>query len=223
MYERAVLIMIDYLLVIGKTLLFLIVIILLLKIMGKRELGQLNAFDIVIFFMISELFSLSIDKPHENLLLSLLPILIIFIMQVATSFVVLKSNKLRKILEENPTFIVNDGVLDIKKMKKLRYNIDDLMEQIRLDGIDSISDIAFAILESNGQLSVIQKGKENTVIPFPVIKDGEIDQKVLEVLNKDKKWLIDKLNKKGYDNEKQIFLCMIEKDENLFVVDKQKC
>ena len=207
--------MTDYLLVIGKTLLFLVVIILLLKAMGKRELGQLNAFDIVIFFMISELFSLSIDKPHEPIWLSLVPILIIFLMQIITSFIVLKSNKLRKLIEENPTFIINNGILDIKAMRKLRYNIDDLMEQIRISGVDSINDVKFAVLESNGELSIIQKGKESTMIPFPVIKDGEIDSKVLQVLKKDKKWLKNKLEKKGYDNEKKIFLCIIIHYEKL--------
>ncbi len=213
--------MMDYILVIGKTLLFLAVIIILLKIMGKRELGQLNAFDIVVFFMISELFSLSIDKPHEDILFSLIPILIIFLMQIITSYIVLKSNKLRKILEENPTLIINKGIIDIKKMRKLRYNIDDLMEQIRLDGVDSISNVEYAILESNGQLSIIEKGKEKTLIPFPIIKDGEIDNKVLEVLNKDKNWLLNSLKQIGYTNEKNIFLCMIEKGENLFVIEKK--
>ena len=105
--------------------------------MGKRELGQLNTFDIVVFFMISELFSLSIDEPEENVFEALIPILVIFSVQIIMSFVVLKSNKLRKIIEENPTFIINDGVIDQKKMKKLRYNIDDLMQQIRSDGIHS--------------------------------------------------------------------------------------
>lgn len=212
--------MMDYLLVTGKTLLFLVVIIVILKIMGKRELGQLNSFDIVVFFMISELFSLSIDKPHENVMLTMVPIILIFIMQLITSYIVLKSNKLRKIIEENPTLLINKGKLDIKKMKKLRYNIDDLMEQIRQDGIDSLSDVEYAILESNGQLSVIQKEKRKTNIPFPLIKDGEIDNKVLQVLNKNEKWLINELKKKGYDSEKQIFICLLETDDNLFVIEK---
>ena len=222
MYERMNFIMIDYGLIIGKTLLFLIVIIILLKIMGKRELGQLNSFDIVVFFMISELFSLSIDKPHENVLLTLVPILVIFLMQIISSFIVLKSNKLRKIIEENPTLIINNGILDIEKMKKLRYNIDDLLEQVRINGVDSLSDVKFDVLESNGQLGIIQNGRENTIIPFPLIKDGEIDNKVLDALNKDKQWLIDKLKKKGYDNEKQIFICILEKNENLYVIEKNK-
>lgn len=203
-------------------MLFLIVIILILKIMGKRELGQLNAFDIVIFFMISELFSLSIDKPHENVLLTLIPIILIFLMQIITSYIVLKSNKLRKILEENPALIIDKGKLDIDKMKKLRYNIDDLMEQVRLDGSDSLSNVEYAILESNGQLSVIQKGKEKAQIPFPLIKDGEIDNKVLKVLNKNEEWLINKLKESGYNNEKQIFICLLEKNGELFVIEKEK-
>lgn len=212
--------MIDYLLVIGKTLLFLVVIILMLKIMGKRELGQLNAFDIVIFFMISELFSLSIDKPKEDIWISLLPILIIFLMQIIMSFVVLKSNKIRKIIEENPSFIINNGVINQKKMKKLRYNIDDLMQQIRNNGIDNISQVKFAILESNGNLSIIEKNKENSKIPFPLIKDGKIDNQVLNVLNKDRKWLLEKLKEKGYSNEKNIFICILDNNDNLFIVEK---
>jgi uncharacterized membrane protein YcaP (DUF421 family) len=123
-------------------------------------------------------------------------------------------------MEENPTFIINNGILDIKVMEKLRYNIDDLMEQVRINGVDSISDIKFAVLESNGQLSIIQKGQESSLIPFPLIKDGEIDKRTLEIIKKDKDWLINKLKSKGYKDEKGIFLCVIEKNENLFLVEK---
>ena len=212
--------MIDYLLVTGKTLLFLVVIILILRIMGKRELGQLNSFDIVVFFMISELFSLSIDKPRENVFLTLVPILLIFLAQLITSYLVLKSNKLRKIIEENPTLLIRDGILNIEKMRKLRYNIDDLMEQIRTSGVDSISAIQYAILESNGQLSIILKGEEKTVVPFPIIKDGEVDEKVLKIINKEEKWLEEKLKKEGY-NKEDIFICILESNNNLFVIEKE--
>ncbi len=210
----------DYLIIALKTLLFLVVILVIMKIMGKREVGQLNTFDIVIFFMISELFSLSIDNYNQNVFKVLLPILIIFLVQIVISFLVLKSNKLRKILEENPTFIINNGIIDKEKMKKLRYNLDDLMQQIRSNGIDSVSQVKFAILESNGELSIIEKGKENTKVPFPLIKDGKIDDKILKILNKDDKWLKDKLIDNGYDNETQIFLCMLEKNDHLFIVEK---
>lgn len=212
--------MYDYLLVSLKTILFLAVIIIILKIMGKRELGQLNTFDVVIFFVMSELFSLSIDSPSENVLLTLIPIFIIFILQISISYVVLKSNKLRKILEENPAFIINNGEINFKNMKKLRYNIDDLMQQIRMQGIDNISEVKFAVLESNGNLSVIKKGEEKSKIPFPLIKDGKVDNKVLYELNKDEKWLLNKLKEKGYKDEKQIFLCMLGNDDNLYVVER---
>lgn len=203
-----------------KTILFLFVIIVILKVMGKRELGQLNTFDIVIFFMISELFSLSIDDPKENIFQTLLPILLIFAMQILVSIIVLKSNKIRKIIEENPSFIINKGILDQRKMKKLRYNIDDLYEQIRLEGVDNIKDVEFAILESNGSLSVIKKGEENSKIPFPVIKDGVIDDMVLDILGKDRDWIISKLRDKGYSDEKTIFICTIDKNDNLYVIEK---
>jgi len=219
MYERINVNMYDYLLIALKTIIFLIVIIVVMKIMGKRELGQLNTFDIVVFFMISELFSLSIDDPHENIMESLLPILIIFALQIIISFVVLKNNKLRKIIEENPSFIINNGVINQKKMKKLRYNTDDLMQQIRSRGIDNPSQIQFAVLESSGSLSVIEKGKSHSKIPFPLIKDGNIDNRVLETLNKDKEWLMNKLKDKGYSDIKNIFLCILDSNDNLCVIE----
>lgn len=213
--------MIDYLLIIGKTILFIIVTIVILKIMGKRELGQLNSFDIVTFFVISELFSLSIDEPRGNLLKTLIPIIVICLMQVISSYVVLKSNKIRKLIEENPTIVINDGNLDIKIMRRLRYNIDDLMEHLRINGVDHIKDVKFAILESNGELSVIEKGKDNSKVPFPLIKDGMVDEKVLEILNKDREWLINELKKNGYKDEKGIFMCFLNVDDSLFVVEKE--
>lgn len=211
----------DYLLIALKTILFLVVIIIIMKIMGKRELGQLNTFDIVVFFMISELFSLSIDDPHENIMKSLLPILIIFSIQMIISFIVLKNSKLRKIIEENPSLIINNGIIDQKKMKKLRYNTDDLMEQVRSSGVDNPSQILFAVLESNGQLSIIEKGKEHSKIPFPLIKDGTIDDNILKILNKDKIWLMKKLKKKGYSDEKDIFLCILDNNDDLFIVENR--
>lgn len=209
-----------YFLIAIKTILFLFVIIIILKIMGKRELGQLNTFDIVIFFMISELFSLSIDEPHENVFQTLLPILIIFVMQIVMSFIVLKSNKIRKIIEENPSFIINKGVIDQRKMKKLRYNIDDLCEQVRMQGVDNLKDVEYAILESNGNLSVIKKGEENSKIPFPLVKDGIIDDMSLKIINKDKEWLISKIKEKGYSDINSIFICMLDKNDSLYIVEK---
>ena len=209
-----------YLSIAIKTILFLFVVIIILKIMGKRELGQLNTFDIVIFFMISELFSLSIDEPHENVFQTLLPIMIIFVVQILMSIVVLKSNKIRKIIEENPSFIINNGVIDQRKMKKLRYNIDDLCEQVRMQGVDNLKDVEYAVLESNGNLSVIKKGEENSKIPFPLIKDGVIDYISLKIIKKDKEWLINKLKDKGYVDIKQIFICMLDKNDGLYIVEK---
>ena len=214
--------MIDCLLIIGKTILFIVVTIVILKIMGKRELGQLNSFDIVIFFVISELFSLSIEEPHDDIMKVIIPIVVICLMQVISSYAVLKSNKIRKLIEENPTIIINDGNLDIKIMRRLRYNIDDLMEHLRINGIDHIKTVKFAILESNGELSVIEKGKNKSKVPFPLIKDGLVDEKVLEILNKDRNWLINELNKNGYNDEKEIFICFFNVDDSLFVIEKER-
>ena len=140
-----------------KTIICYFFLIFILKVMGKREIGKVSTFDIVVFFVISELFSLSLNEPSGSIWHSIIPITIIVLLQLLTAFLSLKINKIRSIVEGKVTFIIYNGELNQKEMKKQRYNIDDLMTQLRAKEIQLPNEVAFAILEDTGALTIIKK------------------------------------------------------------------
>lgn len=202
-----------YIYMIGKTILFYILLIVFMRIMGKREVGELSIFDIIVFFIISELFSISISDPDGNVFKSLVPITVIVILQILTSKITLKNVKFRDLVEGKPTIVIKNGVVNLKELKKQRYNIDDLLIQLHDKNIDSPSLVKYAILETNGKLSVFKYEDCHVFYPFPIIKNGKIDENVLKDLNLNRAKLIKKIYSLGYDDIKKIELCIIEKDE----------
>lgn len=210
----------EYLIISLKTILFLTIILVIIRVMGKRELGQLNVFDIIISFMISEIFSNAIAEPDSNIFLALLPILIIFVVQLLISVIVLKNKKIRNIIESKPSLIIKQGVINYKEMKKQRYNISDLLQQLRTSGIDNLEDVYYAILESNGALSVILKEDKKLLHPFPLISDSEIDFELINDLNITNEWLIDKLLKMNL-NIKDVFMAFVSTSYELIVFSKK--
>ena len=189
--------------------------------MGKRELGQLNVFDIIISFMISEIFSNAIAEPHSNIFLALLPILIIFIVQLLISLAVLHSKKIREFIESKPAIIIENGKINCNEMKKQRYNISDLLQQIHQQGIDDPSKINFAILENNGSLSIIEKSKSNLLYPYPLIADGKIDNIALEKTKWRKKDLQHKINSLNHDIN-DIFMAFVTVKGNLLIFSEKE-
>lgn len=208
----------EYLAITLKTLLFLTIILIIIRIMGKRELGQLNVFDIIVSFMISEIFSNAIADANSNVFLTLLPILIIFIIQISISFIVLHNNKMRNIIESTPSLIINKGKLDYDEMKKQRYNISDLLQQIHQQGIDDIRTIHFAILENNGSLSIIKKDESKLLFPYPIINDGKLDFEIIKQIdNIDINHLLKNITYKLED----IFMAFIDANNQLVVFSKE--
>ena len=211
----------EYLLICLKTLLFLVIILILIRIMGKRELGQLNVFDIIISFMISEIFSNAIAEPHNNIFLALFPILVIFIVQILISYTVLKSKKIRNVIESKPSIIIDNGVVNYTEMKKQRYNISDLLQQVREEGVDDLREISFAILESNGALSVIKKTDQKLLSPFPIISDGELLSQIIEKLNIEESYINMQVINNGYHSYKEVFMAFIDLNKNLVFFSKK--
>lgn len=202
----------DIGLVIYKTVVCYVVLILILKIMGKREVGKISTFDIVVFFVISELFSLSLNTPEMSILHSLIPIAVIVILQIASAYLSLKSQKMRKIMEGKINFIIYNGRLLQDEMKKQRYNVEDLLLQLRNKDIQSPNEVEFAILESTGVLNIVKKADAILEDPEPVINDGKIQEDTLKRIKQDKKWLMNELKKHNIDDEKKVFLALVKKD-----------
>ncbi len=211
----------NYLIIIGKTLLFYVLLIIFMRIMGKREVGELGIFDIIVFFIISELFSISISNPKISVFMSIVPIIVIVLLQILTSKLCLKSTKFRELIDGKPSLIIVNGKIDLVELKKQRYNIDDLLLQLRDKNIDSPSVIKYAILESNGKLSIFKEEDMLALYPLPIIKNGIIDEKILQILNINRNKLIKKLYSLGYDDISKIELCIIEKNR-FYILDSLK-
>lgn len=186
----------DYLVVLFRTLFFYILITLIYRFMGKREIGQLGIIDLIVSILIAEFAAVSIEQREEPLLMFVFPVLLLLVIQVVMSFISLKSKKVRDLFDGNPSVIINNGMINYKEMVKQRYNMEDLMTQLREKGIRSLEEIDFAILESSGNLSVFKKtSKLLGEYPLPVIIDGEIDYDTLRQLEINEEWIINYLDK----------------------------
>ena len=180
-----------YFKIIYKTLLLYFFIIFVYRLMGKKEVGKLSIVDLIVSILIAELAALSIEEYNGSILVSAVPIMCLVGVQILLGYLGLKSSKLRRLLEGNPSVIIKNGILNFKEMVKLRYSLDDLVSQLREQGIKSIEEVSYAVLENNGKLSIFQKEKD---YPLPIILDGEIDYNVLKEIKKDKKWINEILN-----------------------------
>ena len=208
---------VDYLIVLERTVLFYIVITVIYRFMGKREVGQLGIVDLIVSILIAELAAMSIDKRMDNILLSLIPMLALVLIQVLVSFLSLKSSTLRNFFDGKPSVIINRGVVNFKEMVKQRYNLDDLLIQLREKNVRTIEEVDYAVLETSGKLSVFKK-KDNKYgdYPMPLILDGEIEKDTLKDLKKDKKWL-NKIIKDKNIELKDIFYAFY-KNKDLYII-----
>lgn len=210
----------EYFILIGKCFIFYFVIIFALRIMGKREVGELSIFDIVIYLVMSELLALSISEANESIFKSLVPIFTLAFLQIILSIVLLKSKKIRDMIDGKDVVIIHNGHINQAIMKKERYSIDDLMTSLRDKDFSSPDEIAFAVLETSGHLSTIPKTKCKVKHPSPIISDGMINKHALQELGHDKEWLEESLLKEGVEDYHDVFLCMYQKD-GLYVIKKE--
>ncbi|MEG0737561.1 DUF421 domain-containing protein [Amedibacillus sp. YH-ame10] len=210
----------TYFILMSKCFVVYFVIILSLRVMGKREVGELSVFDIVIYLVMSELLALSIAETKESIMKSLVPIFTLAIMQIAISWILLKSKKIRDIFDGKSVILIHNGHINQDKMKKERYNIDDLMSQIRSKDLCTPDEVAFAVLENSGELSIIPKKQCKVKHPDPLINDGIVNKDALADLKYDETWLVESLKKEGIDDIHDVFLCMYQKD-GFYVIKKE--
>lgn len=201
----------DLLIIIVRTFFLYWFILVIFRLMGKREVGELSIFDLVVFLLIAEVAGFSLDDPNSSFLNAIVPVIILFLIQISVSYFSLKSKKFRDVMEGEPAILIRDGIIVEKEMRKQRYNLDDLLQQLREQQIGSIQSVSYAFLESSGNLSVFKKEGQQYV--FPLIIDGEIQERHLEHIGKNEKWLIKELEQKQIMSYKKIFYCSYENKE----------
>ena len=142
-----------------RTVILYLVVVIGLRIMGKRQIGEMQPSELVVAIMISDLATIPMQEVGIPIFYGIIPIFTLIIMEILLSQISLKSKKFRRLVTGKPSVIIHNGKLLREEMQKIRFNMDDLKEQLRIQGYTKVSDINFAILETNGQLSIIPKPK----------------------------------------------------------------
>ncbi len=204
-----------YLTLIYKTIFLYFFIIVVYRIMGKKEVGKLSIIDLIVSVLIAELVALSIEKPDNSIFMSIIPIATLVLIQLAMGYITLKSNSIRNVVDGKPTVIIKNGKLNFNEMTKLRYSLDDLIMQLREQGISSIEEVNYAVLENDGKLSIFDSTNE---YPIPLILDGCINREVLKEIKKDEEWLYELLRRKNVALE-DVFYAFYT-DKKTFIIKK---
>lgn len=199
--------------IIFKTVLLYFFIVVVYRIMGKKEIGKLSIIDLIVSILIAELAAISIEQYEKSILISIIPIICLVLIEMLFSYIGIKSPKFRKIVEGSPVVIIKNGKLNFEAMSKLRYSLDDLVTQLREQSIKNIEEVNYAVLENNGKLSIFEK---ETEYPLPIILDGQIDYEVLKDMNKDKKWIYNILKKNNIELQ-NVFYAFYTKNKTYII------
>lgn len=201
-----------------RTLLIYIFLTFSLRVMGKRQLGELNVGELVSTLLISEIAAIPIADPDIPLLNAVIPLFLILSVEIILSTVKNKSQRLKNSFEGKPSYIIYKGRLLQKELSDNRISINELLSELRCQGIGDISEVEYAIIEQNGSLSVIKKQQNN--MSHPIIIDGELITDTLASEGKDKKWLHSVL-KKNHVREEDVFLMTITDNEQVHITKKE--
>lgn len=222
------------LIILFRAIVLYFVVVFIMRIMGKRQIGQLQPFELVIALMISELAAMPMQNTGIPLFHGVIPIVTLLVLQVLISTLQLKSEAARFIFCGRPSILIEKGKINIKELKSNRLNLNDLLEELRMKDYYNLDDIEYAILETGGQITVIPKSElepatrkdlnikpGQNMLPVTLILDGRVNDKNLKFIKKDKSWLNKQLNKKNISSADQIFLALLDSQGN-FVYQLKK-
>ena len=217
-----------------RSILLYIIVLVVMRLMGKREIGQLQPFELAISIMIADLASTPMADTGIPITNGIIPILALLVMHLVISILNIKSIKARQILCGKPSILIYRGKINEKNLKKERFTVNELEERLRGNNIVNIGDVEYAILETSGQITVIQKPNKRTTIPedfgiepeyegiaYDLIVDGKVMYENLKILKKDYDWLKKQVNKFGILPE-QALLVTIDGKGNFFCQKKEE-
>ncbi len=218
-----------------RTVFLYLAVLLAVRIMGKREVGQLSAFDLVVAIMIAELAAMAMENIEMPIYQGFIPIFTLVGLEVLFSWLSLKNHTIRGIMDGTPSIVITNGKIVEKELRKLRYNMNDLLGQLREKDVANIADVQFAVLETSGELSVMLKPEKRPLtpgdlgmpmkyegLPTPLIFDGKIHIKNLSRLNFDETWLASELKKQGVEKVEDVLYASMDSKGRLYVSEKDK-
>lgn len=218
-----------------RTLILYVVIVFGVRLMGKRQLGELQPSELVVTILISNIATLPIEEVETPLFSGLLPILSLVVFEVIISAVNLRCRWLRRIFSGSPVVVIRGGEIDQKKLRELRFSVDDLMAQLRQDQIFAVEDVDFAVVETTGKLSVYQKYSARTLTPgtlqmpdqpdqnappLVVVSDGHVYTDYLSLCGKDMTWL-GEIAASRRTEIRDIFLMTLDRTGKYYMVKRE--
>ena len=216
-----------------RTIILYILVLAVMRFMGKREIGQLQPFELVISIMIADLASIPMSDVGVPIFNGIVPILSLLIMHLLISLANLKSINFRGVICGKPSILIYRGKIDEQKLKKERYTINELQERLRGKDVFNIGDVEYAILETSGEINVILKPEKRNPtledmnikseydgISYDLVIDGVIQRENLSKINKDYKWLESQVSKFGFEPE-QALVVTIDASGKIFCQKKE--
>ncbi len=216
-----------------RTIIIYILVLFVMRFMGKREIGQMQPFELVIAMMIADLASTPMSEIGIPILYGVIPILGLLMMHVIISVINLKSIKLREIICGKPRILIYRGKIDERALLQENFTINELQERLRVNNINNLGDVEFAILETSGQISVVQKPEKRVLRPedfnipakyegiaYDLVIDGKIMKDNLEKINKDYNWLLDEVGKFNMKPEEALVV-VLNGDGTIFCQKKE--
>lgn len=213
-----------------RTVFFYVLLLLSIRVMGKHNLGQLSPFDFVVTVMIADAAIIAVENPSVPLLGGVIPIVTLVILEMGLAFISLKSSKVRTWINGTPSVVIKDGKIQEDELRKLRYNIDDLLEQLRIQRVTNLADVAYALWEPSGQMSLVLRPAKRALQPADlgmephaegppatIIQDGVVDKSTLKGLGRGRKWLERELELHGLPAPKDILLASLDATGLLWV------
>lgn len=224
------------LIIVIRTLILYAVVIFSLRIMGKRQIGELQPSELVAAIMISDLATVPMESLNIPLLSGIIPVFTLILAEVILSFAGLKSRTVRRVVTGSPSVVIYNGIINERELERMRFNLDDLLEELRISGCFDISDVSVAVLETSGRLSIIptDSARPATVedlqlenvrregLPCTVIVDGKLDAYELKRSKRSLDSIKEEIKKEGAKSIRDVFILSIDAEGGMFIQLKNK-
>ena len=217
-----------------RTAVLYVVVVTVLRILGKRQIGELQPNELVVTIMISELAAIPMQDLNRPLSSGIIAIFMLAFLEIILSTITLKFKKARRIVNGKPAILIHDGVIDQKMLKKMRLTVDDIMEDLRIAGIFRVEDVEHAIIETNGKMSVLQKAEtlpvpasqtQTTVpkntLPAVVISDGKPIQENIPVCGQTEEKLKNALTSRRL-TAKDVFIMTADENDQYMIIKRER-
>lgn len=217
-----------------RTVILYISMIFAMRIMGKKQVGELQPGELVVSIAISDLASIPMQDTDQPLLSGLIPIITLMCLEVCLSFLTLKSRFIRDVFSGRPCIVISHGIIDEKALSRLRYSISDLTEELRTAGCSDVRDVEYAVLETTGTLNIIPRAAKRPLTPsdlclnvkpsdimITVIADGRLIKESLVGTGRDEAWLKSELYKNHISDYSEVFYAAVSGSE-LYVQPKKR-